>query len=423
MWLLKDSAGLVTDLYELTMAQAYFEFGLNDRAYFEVTIRTLPPNWGYFVMAGLSELQSYLEQFKFTEQDLEYLESLGIFSAEFLDYLGKLRAGVEIRCLPEGTIFFPQEPILEVGGPLITAQLLESYVLNILGFSVVSASLGCRVQIAAKGRAVMDFGLRRSQGLVASIRAARGAQMACFSGTSNVYAARLLDFRPAGTMAHSYIQVHRTEEEAFRRFIELYGENSVLLVDTYDVIEGIKKAALVARDFYEKRGLKIRGIRIDSGDFVSLSKFAREHFREKGVEFMKIFVSSGLDEYRIADLLEAGAEIDGFGIGTRFAVSHSSPATDIVYKIVEYAGRGLYKTSPDKQTRPRRKTILRSAEDFYTADTVVPYSGGSDDLLKPFRAAESMETIRQRLSAQLSMLPQAVKAIRKPSSYPVKFLS
>ncbi|MHC4622246.1 MAG: nicotinate phosphoribosyltransferase, partial [Planctomycetota bacterium] len=335
MWLLKDTPGLFADLYELTMAQAYFKHDMNERAYFEVTIRSLPPNWGFFVMAGLAEAYSYLKQFRFSGQDIEFLKSLGIFSSDFLGYLSALRPEVEIRSLPEGTVFFPGEPIIEVGGPLIHAQILESYILNIVGFSVIEASLAARIRIAARGLPVVDFGLRRAQGPVAAVRSARAAQIANFYATSNLFASRLLDFLPAGTMAHSYVQVHEAEEEAFERFADLYGEKAVLLVDTYDLAEGIEKAAEVARRVYKEKGVKIRGIRIDSGDFLHWSKFARRHFRQSGVEFLNIFVSSGLDEYLMADLLGKGAEIDGFGVGTRFAVSHGTPNVDIVYKIVQ----------------------------------------------------------------------------------------
>jgi nicotinate phosphoribosyltransferase len=421
MWLLKEKPGLLVDLYELTMAQAYLRNGMRERAYFEVAVRHLPDDWGYFVMAGLPEIDSFVKEFRFGEPDIEFLRSLGLFSEDFLAYLKSFRPDVEIRCLPEGTVFFPNEPILEVGGPVIDAQILESYVLNALGFSILAATLATRICHAAKGRAVVDFGLRRSQGPVATVRSARGAQIGNFSATSNLLASKLLSFSPAGTMAHSFIEVHKSEEEAFRHFAELYGERTILLVDTYEPREGVKKAAVVARQVYEEKGIKIRGVRIDSGDFLSLSKFAREHFEKSGVGFLKIFISSALDEYRIAELLERGAEIDGFGVGTRFAVSHSAPDIDIVYKIIEYGGRQLYKTSPDKQHEPGRKTVVRTKERLYVKDSVFELSEGADDLLKPFEMPEPVERIRERLSAELALLPESVKAIRGPAQYPVEF--
>lgn len=421
MWLLKETPGLLTDLYELTMAQAYLRNNMNERAYFEVTVRSLPPDWGFFVMAGLAEIDSYLKQFAFSSEDIEFLKSLEMFSSDFLQYLVELKPEIEIRSLPEGTVFFPNEPVLEVGGPLIHAQILESYILNILGFSIIEATLATRISLAARGRRVVDFGLRRSHGPVAATRSARAAQIANLHATSNLFASKLLNFPPAGTMAHSYIQVHDSEEQAFSRFADLYGERAILLVETYDAVEGIKKAAEIARQVYQEKGVKIGGIRIDSGDFLSLSKFARRHFRENGVEFLKIFVSSGLDEYRIAELLNSGAEIDGFGVGTRFAVSHSAPDVDIVYKIIQYAGRGLFKISPDKQTKPRRKTIVRTKDRFYVKDSILPFTARPDDLLKPFESPESVDTVRRRLSVELANLPDSIKAITNPLQYSVEF--
>jgi nicotinate phosphoribosyltransferase len=422
MWLLKDTPGLFMDLYELTMAQAYYKNDMNEKAFFEVTVRDLPQNWGFFIMAGLAEIDSYLKQFKFVRRDIEFLKSIEMFSTDFLQYLEDLRPQVQIRCLPEGTIFFPNEPVLEVGGPLIHAQILESYMLNILGFSIIEATLAARISIAARGRGLVDFGLRRSQGPIAAARSARAAKIANFAGTSNLFASKLLDFQPAGTMAHSYIEAHGSEERAFRQFIDLYDEKAILLVDTYDAVEGIKKAAKVAHQVYEEKNIRIRGIRIDSGDFISLSKFARQYFKEKRVDFLKIFVSSGLDEYRIAELLNNGAEIDGFGIGTRFAVSHQAPDIDIVYKIVQYAGKGLYKTSPDKQTKPKRKTIVRTQNKFYVKDSVHLFKARADDLLKFFESPEPLDKLRKRLSVELANLPDSIKAITNPQKYPVEFV-
>lgn len=434
MWLIKDSPALFTDLYELTMAQVYFQKKMADRAYFEVSVRRLPENWGFFMMAGLSEVQSYLRGFRFTQADINYLRLTRLFSDDFLSYLSDLRPEVgshfaeeskmgslKIRSLPEGTVFFPNEPIFEVAGPLICAQLLESYILNILGFSIIEATLAARTSIAAGGASVVDFSLRRCQGPMASLRSARAAQIAGFTATSNVFAARKLNFTPTGTMAHSFVQVHESEEESFHNFAQSYGENAILLVDTYDSVEGIKKAARVAKRLFEQKGIKIKGIRIDSGDLVNLSNFARRHFQEQNVSFLKIFASGDLDEFKIADLLKAGAQIDGFGIGTRFAVSRFVPAIEIVYKIVQYGDRGLFKTSPDKQSRPGRKTITRIKSGFYEKDIISPLKSQSDDLLKQFESAEQIQTIQQRLATELSCLDDSIKAIRNPGKYTVEF--
>ncbi len=421
MWLMKDNPSLFTDLYELTMAQVYFKKKMQGTAYFEVSVRRLPENWGFFVMAGLNEIESYLNEFRFTEDEIDYLRTTKLFSEDFLRYLSELKPEVKIRALAEGTVFFPNEPILEVAGSLICAQLLESYLLNILGFSIIQATLAARVAIAANGIAVVDFGLRRCQGPVASVRSARAAQMAGFLATSNVFAAEKLNFTCTGTMAHSFIEVHDTEEQSFYSFAEMYGENAILLVDTYDSFEGIKKAASLAKELYEQKGIQIKGIRIDSGDLVDISSFAREYFEKNNVSFLKIFVSGDLDEYRIYDLLRAGAQIDGFGIGTRFAVSRNAPAIEIIYKIVQYGDKGLFKTSPDKQSRPGRKSIIRIKDKYYQKDVVSSYKNNPDDLLKPFESAEQIQAIQERLAAELSCLHDSIKEIRNPPVYPVEF--
>lgn len=420
MWLIDASPGLFTDLYELTMAQAYLRKGMDRTGHFEVFVRHLPEHWGFFVMAGLQEVESYLRELRFSDDDLLYLRSTGMFEGDFLVHLAMLKPSVEIRALPEGTVFFPNEPIMEVSGPIIMAQLLETYILNILGFSIIEATLAARMILAARGASVVDFGLRRCQGPISSIRAARGGQMAGFAGTSNVFAARMLGLPPSGTMAHSFIEAHESEEQAFRDYAEMYGDRAILLVDTYDSIEGIKIAARVAQDFRD-RGIRLRGIRLDSGDLVELSRFARGHFKTNGVEFLKIFASGDLDEFRIAEMLHAGAEIDGFGVGTRFTVSQHAPAIGIVYKIARYGDRDLHKTSPGKGTVPGRKTILRTGDTMYEKDTIIPFEPRPDDLLKPFESAEPMPVIQERLRRELSALPDPVKRITEPPDYPVEF--
>ncbi len=429
MWLMKDTPALFTDLYELTMAQVYFTKRMSETAYFDVFVRRLPEHWGFFVMAGLAEIEAYLREFRFSDGDIDFLRSTNLFSDDFIEYLHGFRPQVEIRALAEGTVFFPNEPILEVAGPLIDAQLLESYILNILGFSIIQTTLGARTSIAAKGTAVVDFGLRRCQGPVAALRSARGAQMAGFAATSNVFAARALNFVPSGTMAHSFVHVHKSQLEAFREFSQAYGADSILLVDTYDCVEGIRQAAAVARQLHEEKNIQIRGIRIDSGDLGELARFARRHFDEQGVPFLKIFASGDLDEFKIDDLVRRGAPIDGFGIGTRFAVSRSAPAIEIVYKIVQYGDRGVFKTSPGKQTRPGRKAVTRilaptragGKNAHYERDVVQPLQAQTDDLLKPFGSAEEILTIQRRVITELSLLNDSVKAIRNPATYPVEF--
>lgn len=422
MWLIDGTPALFTDLYELTMAQVYFAKGMDRTARFEVTVRRLPEHWGFFIMAGLAEVQSYLQAFRFSQADIAYLRSLGSFSEDFLEYLSDFKPAVEIRALPEGTAFFPNEPAIEVSGPIIDAQLLETYILNILGFSIVEATLAARLSIASAGLPIMDFGLRRCQGPIASLRAARAGQMAGFVGTSNVFAARLLDLPPSGTMAHSFIQAFGDEADAFHSFIDKYRSRSILLVDTYDTIEGIKTAAQVARHWNEAQGVQVRGIRIDSGDLAELSAFARDYLDENDLGFVKIFVSGDLDEYKIDDLVQQGSPIDGFGIGTQYGAACRAAAISIVYKIAEYDGRGLSKTSPSKVTRPGRKTITRCIKKGYERDVIVPFGTQAPDLLQPFVASDPIKTIQNRLKDELAALPPGVTALRTPEPYAVEFV-
>ena len=405
-WFLNKTPGLLTDLYELSMGQVYFDTNLHETACFEVIVRHLPAKWGFFVMAGLEELAGYMEAFRFDEEDMAWLRATGRFSEGFLEYLGRLRLDVQVRTIPEGTVFFPEEPIVEVRGPLIDTQLLESYVLNVLGFSIIAASLAARVRLAAGDKSVVDFGLRRAQGPVAAVRAARGGMMAGFAA--------------AGTMAHSFVEAHASEREAFESFVDVHGEDSTLLVDTYDPFEGIRVAAEVAGKYFRTRGLRIKGIRLDSGDFAEQARFARAYFDERGLEFLTIFASGGLDEYKIAELVEKCPEIDGFGIGTCFAVSREAPDADIVYKLARYEDRDVFKTSPGKVTRPGRKSVLRTTEGGrYVKDVVCPMGAGIDDLLAPFTGAEPMGVIQERVQSELSKLPSNVKRLEGPQAYPV----
>jgi nicotinate phosphoribosyltransferase len=409
------------DLYELTMAQAYFKHNRTGTAYFEVYIRKFPPNWGYFVMAGLDEFYDYVKNFHFTVDEIRYLKSTKYFTGDFLKFLSDSKPQAKIRSLPAGTIFFPDEPVVEIEGPLFDCQLLESYCLNILGSSIIHTTLASRIVHAAGGRDVIDFGLRRSQGPIAALRAARAAQIAGFRATSNLFAAKLLNFPASGTMAHSFVEVHEDEKLAFENFASLYGENAILLVDTFDVYEGIKKAAVVAKEILEKTGVKIKGIRLDSGDLLAQSKFAREHFDKDDVPFLKIYASGDLDEFKIYELTSENAPIDGFGVGTRFAVSWYEPALSIVYKIVQFGDRKLAKTSEEKGHFPGRKSITRIKEKVFVKDIVSPFDRAKEDLLVEFKGPEDLSTIQNRLKYQLSRLEDSVKQISSPAAYPVEF--
>ncbi len=350
---------LVTDLYELTMAASYFELGFNDRACFGMSARRLPLHRGFLVAAGLERLLEVLEHFRFEPSVIEYLDSLKLFSSRFLDYLGSLRFTGDIHAMPEGRLFFGQEPIIEVHASLIEAQLLETLVINQIGMASLIASKAARCVIAAHGKKLIDFGLRRSQGIDAGLIAARSSYLVGFDGTSNVLAGRRYTIPLYGTMAHSYIMAHDSERHAFEHFVSHFPNLSTLLVDTYDTVRGVENAAAVARTV-QKEGFNLQGVRLDSGDLASLSRKARKILDDNDLKQTSIFASGNLNEYKIADLVGAGAPIDSFGIGTDLVVSADAPALDVAYKLNEYAGKPRLKTSEGKLTLPGRKQVFRA---------------------------------------------------------------
>jgi nicotinate phosphoribosyltransferase len=350
---------LVTDLYELTMAASYFELGFNDRACFGMSARRLPAHRGFLVAAGLERLLEALEQFRFEPKVIEYLDSLKMFSSNFLDFLSSLRFTGDIHAMPEGTLFFGQEPVIEVHAPLIEAQLLETLVINQIGMASLIASKAARCVIAADGKKLVDFGLRRSQGIDAGLIAARSSYLVGFDGTSNVLAGRRYTIPLHGTMAHSYVMAHDSERQAFEHFVSHFPRYSTLLVDTYDTVRGVENAAAVARSL-KKDGCELQGVRLDSGDLASLSRKARHILDANDLQRTSIFASGNLNEYKIADLVAAGVPIDAFGIGTDLVVSADAPALDVAYKLNEYAGKPRLKTSEGKLTLPGRKQVFRA---------------------------------------------------------------
>ena len=433
---------LLTDLYELTMAASYFHMGFNEQACFTLSVRRLPPHRGFLVAAGVERLLEALEQFQFGQSALDSLDTLQLFSAEFLHFLGNLRFTCEVVAVPEGTIFFADEPILEIKGPLIEAQIVESLVMNQVGLATLIASKAARSVIAARGRRLLDFGLRRSQGVDASLVAARASYLAGFVGTSNVLAGCRYHIPLYGTMAHSYIMAHEREREAFAHFVELFPRLSTLLVDTYDTPRGVENAAAVARDLREK-GFKLQAVRLDSGDLVDLSVRARRILDQNGLQEVSIFASGNLDEYRIRDLIKAGAPIDAFGIGTAMVVSADAPSLDLVYKLAEYRGMPRLKTSPNKITLPGRKQWFRAFNGnrgFY-ADMIGLADEGVTTVAREFKpsAAEvlpmmqrqfyegyrmgsrpALSESRESLLESLAKLEQRYKDLDKPAAYPVK---
>jgi nicotinate phosphoribosyltransferase len=353
-----DSA-LLLDLYLLTMGESYLAEGLADQeATFSLFFRSLPDGWGYTHAAGLEDALAYLEGLSFGDGDLGYLEQTGLFSAPFLDRLRDLRFGGSVRAKPEGTAVLPGEPLLEVTAPLLEAQLVETMVLNEMHLQTLVAGKAARCVEAAGGKLLVDFSLRRTHGGEAGTKVARAAWIAGFDATSNVLAGRRFGIPVAGTMAHSYVESFPDERSAFDAYARMYPDAAILLVDTYDTFEGVRNAIATARDL-AAAGHRLRGIRLDSGDLLELSRRARALLDEAGFEDAMVFASGGLDEVEIRRLLDAGAPIGGFGVGTKLEASAGAPFLDMAYKLVELDGRPVIKLSEGKATLPGRKQVWR----------------------------------------------------------------
>lgn len=351
---------LSVDLYELTMGESYVAQGMADRpATFSLFFRGLPAGWGYGLAAGLDAALDYLEQLTFSGEDVDYLRSTGLFRAAFLERLRSLRFSGDVRALPEGTLVFPDEPLLEVTAPILEAQIVETMVLNVVHLQTLIASKAARCVEAAGGATLVDFALRRSHGQDAGFAVARASSIAGFDATSNVEAARRLSIPAAGTMAHSYVEAFASEADAFRAFAESYPDGAILLVDTYDTLEGTRVAVEIGREL-AARGHRLRGVRLDSGDLLEESRRARALLDEGGLPDAVVFASGGLDERDVERLLSAGAPIGGFGIGSKLGVSVDAPFLDLVYKLVELDGRPRRKLSPGKATLPGRKQVWRT---------------------------------------------------------------
>ena len=410
---------LLTDLYQLTMAQAYLREGLEEPAVFTLSVRRLPAARNYILACGLADVLDFLENVRFNDGDLDYLAGLPHFTTAFLDHLRGFRFTGDVHAVPEGTPVFADEPILEVVAPLPQAQLIETFLLNQIHLQTLLASKAARVVAAAAGRPVIDFGLRRMHGADAGMKAARAFHIAGVSATSNVLAGRTFGIPVTGTMAHSYVQAHDSELEAFRAFVGLYPDTT-LLVDTYDTMAGIDNVIRLAQELGD--AFATGAIRLDSGDLAALSRAARARLDENGLGRVRIVVSGGLDEYSVRELVAGGAPIDGFGVGTAMGVSKDEPALDMVYKLAEYAGRGRVKTSPDKPVLPGRKQVFRMDESgIATADVIARHDedAAGRPLLRCMMKAgarvddarETISDIRERAARETARLPDEVLAL------------
>jgi nicotinate phosphoribosyltransferase len=399
------------------MASSYLRRGMTELATFSLYIRSLPADRGFLVSAGLESCLQYLESFSFEADDLAYLASIG-FDEDSVAAFAGVRFDGEVWAIPEGRVVYADEPILEVTASLPVAQLVETYLLNQVTLHVTLASKAARFQLAGGGRDLVDFSLRRTQGVEAGMAIARDSAIAGFVSTSNVEAARRYGLRAAGTMAHSFIEAFDSEAEAFRAFAEDHPDRTTFLVDTYDTINGVHNAI----DVIKELGITGRvGVRLDSGDLDGLSREARKAFDEAELPHARIFASGGLDEFQIEDLVRAGAPIDAFGVGTQMGVSADAPYVDSVYKLVEYGGRHVLKLSAHKQTYPGPKQVWRSGGGDLLALREEPGEPGAEALLEKVmdqgRRVHEPPTIaamRTRLEHDLESVPEAARRLKDP---------
>lgn len=431
MTTIQRAGPLFTDLYELTMAASYYAHQVFAPATFSLYIRGGRSSRNFFVAAGLEQIIDELASFRFSAQDIEYLQTTGRFTDDFLAYLTQLRFTGSVYAMPEGTIFFADEPVLEVTAPIIEAQLLETFLLNFMGFQTLIASKAARCFHAAGGRPLIDFSLRRTQGQDAGLKVARSTFIAGFAGTSNVLAGKTYGIPISGTMAHSYVSAFNSEREAFLAYADTFPDHSIFLIDTYDTLEGAQNAAAVAKEMQQK-GCALIGVRLDSGNMTDLSQHVRKILDDAGLFDVKIFASSGFDEFKIAKVIADGAEIDAFGVGTKVGVSADAPLVDIVYKMVRFNQRDIKKLSPGKITLAGAKQVFRKTDQsgFYLEDIIglrdETIDQGGALLEKVMEKGEilhphpTLQAIQDRFKKNFAALDNSYKSITEYKAYPVK---
>jgi nicotinate phosphoribosyltransferase len=423
---------LFTDLYELTMAASYYEHRIFADATFSLFVRGPATQRGFYVSAGLESVMRELESYRFSQDELDYLKSTGLFSDEFLSYLKIHRFSGSVFAMPEGTICFPDEPILEITAPIIEAQLLETFVLNTIGFQTLIASKAARCVHVAGDRTLIDFSLRRTQGQDAGVQVARSTYLTGFAATSNVLAGKLYGIPISGTMAHSFITAFDNEYDAFCAYAETFPRNSIFLIDTYDTLEGAHAAVKVAQMMAQRGGGSLVGVRLDSGDMASLSRQVRTIFDNAGLHNVKIFASSGFDEFKIAAVIAEGAAIDGFGVGTKVGVSADEPYLDIVYKMVHFDGRNVRKLSPGKVTLAGKKQVFRRTDPqgCYIEDTIGLRDEalqGARPILEPVMEGgkilgplPTLPVLQHGFKENFRRLDSKYKGLQIPPAYPVR---
>jgi nicotinate phosphoribosyltransferase len=423
---------LATDLYQLTMLQAYWQHRMDDIAVFELFVRKLPRERRFLVAAGLEPALDWIESARFDADELRWIEDCGRFAPGFAYWLARLRFTGDVWAMPEGTVFFADEPILRVVAPIAQAQLLETRLVNLMHLQTVIASKAARAVLAANGKTLIDFGLRRAHGAEAGLLAARAAYIAGYDGTATAAAGHRYGIPVFGTMAHSFVQAFDDETAAFEAFAESFPENAVLLIDTYDTVEGARKVAALAPALAARSG-HIKGVRLDSGDLDALSREVRAVLDAAGLKGAIIFASGNLDEARVRDLVAGGAPIDSFGIGTSLTTSSDAPCLDAVYKLQEYGGAARRKRSTGKATWPGRKQVWRqiNGSGKFARDTVGLVDethSGTPLLAEVMRAgrrvgpAPALGAVRRQCASQLAALPAELTRLDGDASppYPVE---
>jgi nicotinate phosphoribosyltransferase len=423
--------GLSTDLYQMTMGASYHALGIHGTATFSLFVRRLPPARGYLVAAGLDEALSRLEELRFDEDALEYLRSTGQVRPEFIESLKDFRFSGDVWAVQEGRIVFADEPLLEVEGSIIEAQIAETILLNALHYSTIVASKAARCVAAAPGKSLVEFGLRRTPSVDAGLAAARSSYIAGFAGTSNLYAGDQLGIPVAGTVAHSFIEIFPNELDAFRAFATTYPGDVTLLIDTYDTPQGARNAAVVAREL-QRTGRKLSAVRIDSGDLVAVSKQVRAILDEEGLPDVGILASGGLDEVDLERFVANDAPIDAFGIGTRLGTSADAPSLDMVYKLVQFGSTPTLKLSEGKATLVGPKQVWRQydANESFTGDLIARREEAApgenwEPLLQPVMVGgrrlvrPALSEIRQVHQRDVRRMPSDIFALHDFAEFPV----
>lgn len=425
-----SSSALLTDLYELTMAYAYQEQGMEEPAVFEFFVRKLPPHRNFLVTAGLEQVLAFLTGLRITQEELTWMDRTGRFTPPFLHYMERLRFTGDVDAMPEGTVCFPHEPILRIVAPIPQAQLVESRVINLLNFQTMIASKAARSVLVAGGKPLIDFGLRRAHGAEAGLLAARASYLAGFAGTATVLAGMAYGIPLYGTMAHSFVQAHTDETMAFEHFAQAQPGNVILLIDTYDTEAAACKVVALAPSLKAK-GIAVNGVRLDSGNLADHARKVRRILDEGGLSHAQILASGNLDEYRLNDLIQTRAPIDSFAVGTALTTSADAPSLDCAYKLQEYAGRPCRKRSEGKATWPGRKQVYRryGRDGVCEHDLVTTLDDKAEGtpLLEPVMRAgrrlapsPALLDIRRLVATQLRQLPASLRTLEGAPAYEVR---